>query len=147
MIDKIYLDVNIILDLFLGREPFFNDANEEFTLLEKNRARGYASPLVFSNLFYILRKYETNTTAITLLSRLKMLIRVVTINERIVDMALSSGYRDFEDAVHYYSALESGMHYLLTRNKKDYVESDIVICSAGEYLALRALKKRERRHL
>ncbi|MBN1578692.1 MAG: hypothetical protein JW913_19165 [Chitinispirillaceae bacterium] len=63
---------------------------------------------------------------------------MVTIDERIIDLALSSGYRDFEDAIQYYSALEAGLQFLLTRNKKDYIESDLIICTAREYLALRA---------
>lgn len=56
MTDKIFLDADIILDLFLGRQPFFKDANDVFTLLENNEVSGHVSPLIFSNLFYIFKK-------------------------------------------------------------------------------------------
>lgn len=71
--DKIFIDSDIILDLFLARDPFFEDANDLFSLLENNEIIGHVSPLIFSNLFYILKKYESSKTAVKLLTRLKAL--------------------------------------------------------------------------
>ena len=56
---------------------------------------------------------------------------------------MSSGFKDFEDAIQYYSALESNLDYLITRNKKDYIESGLNICSAKEYLAIRETRQNE----
>ena len=51
-----------------------------------------------------------------------------------VDLALSSTFRDFEDAVQYYAALTNNIEYLITRNKKNYKSSDIPACSPREFL-------------
>jgi predicted nucleic acid-binding protein len=136
MMDRLFIDSDVILDLIQEREHY-PEALRLFTLLEENKAQGYVSPLAFANLFYILRKQESNQFAIAVLARIKALLQVLTINEKIVALALSSGFKDFEDAIQYYSALEEKLDYLITRNKKDYIKTGIIICTAGEYLALR----------
>jgi predicted nucleic acid-binding protein len=136
--DKLYIDSDIILDLILEREPYFKCALELFTLIEEDKIKGFVSPLIFANLFYILRKAYSRLFALQVLQRLKTLLTIVPINEHIIEIALFSSFKDFEDAIQYYSALESRLTYLITRNKNDYKESGLIICSAGEYLALRA---------
>jgi predicted nucleic acid-binding protein len=137
MTDKIFVDSDIILDLIQERENY-SDAVLLFTLIEENKVKGYVSPLIFANLFYILRKQESNKFAMQVLIRLKALVHILTINDKIIELALSSGFKDFEDAIQYYSALEENLKYLITRNKEDYKKSGIIICNAKEYLAIRA---------
>ena len=133
--DKIFIDSDIILDLIQERENY-PDALHLFTLIEENKVKGYVSPLIFANLFYILRKQESSKFALQVLTRLKALLKILTIDEKIIELALSSGFKDFEDAVQYYIALEKNLAYLITRNKEDYKKSGIMICNAREYLAL-----------
>jgi predicted nucleic acid-binding protein len=135
--DKIFIDSDIILDLIQERE-FYPDALALFTLIEENKIRGYVSPLIFSNLFYILRKQESGTFALHVLNRLKTLVHILTIDENIIELALSSEFRDFEDAIQYYSAIAGNLKYLITRNKEDYKKTGIIICNAREYLAIRS---------
>jgi predicted nucleic acid-binding protein len=137
--EKIFVDTDIILDLIQEREHY-SDAVMLFTLIEENKVKGYVSPLIFANLFYILRKQESNKFALQVLIRLKALLHIVTINEKIIELALSSGFKDFEDAIQYYSAIEENIGYLITRNKEDYRKSGIIICNAREYLAQRSAK-------
>jgi len=134
--DRIFVDSDIILDLIQERENH-KDAKQLFTLIEENKVKGFVSPLIFANLFYILRKQQTNKFAMQVLARLKALLHILTINEKIIELALSSGFKDFEDAIQYYSALEENLEYLITRNKDDYRHSGIIICNAKEYLAIR----------
>ena len=135
--DTIFIDSDIILDLIQERK-YYSEALQLFTLIEENKVKGYVSPLIFANLFYILRKQESSKFALQVLARLKALLHILTINEKIIELALSSGFKDFEDAIQYYSALEKNLDYLITRNKEDYKESGIIICNAKEYLAIRS---------
>jgi predicted nucleic acid-binding protein len=135
--DRIFVDSDIILDLIQERENF-SDAAKLFTLIERNKVKAYVSPLIFANLFYFLRKQESNKFALQVLIRLKALLHILTIDEKIIELALSSGFKDFEDAVQYYSALEENLGYLITRNKEDYKKSGMIICNAKEYLAIKA---------
>lgn len=48
-----------------------------------------------------------------------------------------SSFKDFENAIQYYGAIEAGLGYLVSRNKIDYTELGMIISSPKEYLALR----------
>lgn len=135
--DAIFIDLDIILDLIQERK-YYSEALQLFTLIEENKVKGYVSPLIFANLFYILGKQESSKFAMQVLARLKALLHILTINEKIIELALSSGFKDFEGSIQYYSALEENLEYLITRNKEDYKESGIIICNAKEYLAIRS---------
>lgn len=49
-----------------------------------------------------------------------MLLRIVPVGERTIELALCSSFRDFEDAVPYFAALDCKADCLVTRNKKDH---------------------------
>ena len=132
--DKVYIDCDIILDLLSKREPFFKSAESLFSMAEREEINAYVSPLIFANLFYILRKSTSNAKARDTLIKLKLLVDVLPVNEKITELALASEFQDFEDAVHYYTALENGIHYLITRNKKHYKNPELTICTAEEFV-------------
>jgi predicted nucleic acid-binding protein len=136
--DRVFVDTDIIIDLIQEREPFYQDAVLLFSLMEEKKVVGHVSPLIFANLYYILRKGYSKQFAVQVLTRLKALVRILSINEKTIELALSSGFKDFEDAIQYYSALEAKLKYLITRNKADYKKSGIIICTAKEYLSIRA---------
>jgi predicted nucleic acid-binding protein len=133
---KIYVDTDVIFDLLQERHPFHVDAHALFAHFENGSLRGFVSPLIFANLFYILRKDNGAKAAIESLLRLKMLVKVVTVGERTIELALSSHFTDFEDAIQYFAALACGADCLITRNKKDYRNTEIPVFLPGELLRI-----------
>jgi predicted nucleic acid-binding protein len=136
---RVFLDTDIILDLLLQREPYFDAAARLFLLLQQERIEGCVSPLIFSNLFYILRKERSGPEAFSILRRLRLLTRVLRVDEETLDAALSSSFSDFEDAIQYYAALEYDVHAIVTRNKRDFRLAKLPVLSAEECLALYGL--------
>jgi predicted nucleic acid-binding protein len=61
-------------------------------------------------------------------------VRVLAVDDKIIDLALSSKFADFEDAIQYFTAIENGISNLLTRNIKDYAQSRIAVLTAETYL-------------
>jgi len=90
--------------------------------------------VLISNLFYILRKVLGREEAINAIRKLRVLVRVVTIDEEIVDLVLSSKFKDIEDGFQYYGALQDKIGILLTRNTKDFVGKEIVIMNCEEFI-------------
>lgn len=133
---KVYIDSDVILDLLQVRHPFHEDAHSLFALIEQGKLKGFVSPLIFANLFYILRKDCDNKGAVDRLIRLKMLLKVVTIGERTIELALSSSFTDFEDAIQYFAAVDCKADCLITRNKRDYKDSKIPVFLPGELLRI-----------
>jgi predicted nucleic acid-binding protein len=70
-----------------------------------------------------------------ILRRFKILTEVLSLDDKIIDLALNdNGFSDFEDAIQYYSALENGQDIIITRNLKDFKSSKIPVLTATEYL-------------
>jgi predicted nucleic acid-binding protein len=137
--DKVFIDTDIILDLVQEREPHSKFATILFSMIEKGVVKGHVSSLIFANIYYILRKRKSSKFAIGVLRKLKAILRVLPVNEKIIELALSSNFNDFEDAIQYYTALENNIQYLITRNKKDYKEKGLMICNSREFLNLKEM--------
>ena len=76
--------------------------------------------------------------ALALLGKLKLLVRVSAVTETEINSALSSSFKDFEDAIQHFAAkAEGGVSAIVTRNKADYSASEIPVLSPEEYLAKR----------
>ncbi len=132
---RVFIDSDVILDLLLAREPHFTPAVRMFTLIEEKKVEGCVSSLIFANLYYLLRKAKTGPTAKAILQDLKLLLTILPVTEQTIGQALASEFRDFEDAVQYVVARESGIKLLITRNKRDYARSEIEVCTSAEFLS------------
>ena len=130
----VFIDADVILDLLLERRPFFDASASLFMKLQEKELTGSVSPLIFSNLFYILRKELSKEGALAALRKLRLLVDVLSVDSAVVDKALASSFTDFEDAMHYYTASTHGVDAIITRNKKDYRHARLPVYTAGEWL-------------
>ncbi|MBN2175182.1 MAG: PIN domain-containing protein [Bacteroidales bacterium] len=131
---KVFIDSDIILDLLCKRQPFYDFAAEVFTLGDTGNIELVTTSLVFANVFYIVSKMLGIEVAKKLLRKLRIMVSIIFIEEKIVDLALNSKFSDFEDSLQYFTAREHNIHFLLTRNVKDYKEKDVIIQTPEEYL-------------
>src|SRR5262245_44679536 len=129
---RIFIDADIILDLLLVREPFFSGATRLFLLVQDGKIEGFVSPLIFSNLFYVLRKALSGPEALAALRKLRLLTHGLPVDEKTIDLALASSFTDFEDAVQYYAALAQNLDAVVTSNKEDYRPAKLPILTAEE---------------
>lgn len=132
----IFVDTNVVIDLLEKRENFFIEAQELFSLADKQKVKLYISALTIANTYYILQKTLGTSNARKILTRFKLLVHVLPIDDKIIDLALVSDFADFEDAIQYYTALENHAEAIITRNKKDFKNSVLPILTAKEYLNL-----------
>jgi predicted nucleic acid-binding protein len=129
-------DINFILDIFLKREPFYRSAARVFKKIEDGKLRGYLCSLSFPTLFYLLTKELNREKALKTLEKIRIVFRVAPVDEKVIDMSLVSDFKDFEDAVQYYSALRSKADCIITRNKSDYSDDKIPVLTPDEFLAV-----------
>jgi predicted nucleic acid-binding protein len=132
---RIFLDTNVILDLLGERVPFFDSIAKVATLADKKKLILIVSPLSFTTIDYVLNKYETSESVLNKLRKFKIICKICEVNEEIINKALNSNFKDFEDAVQYFTALQSNCSIILTRNGKDFKNSTIPIMTAEEYLS------------
>ncbi|MBI5189042.1 MAG: PIN domain-containing protein [Nitrospirae bacterium] len=128
-------DINFILDIFLKREPFYYSAAKLFKKIEDKELKGYLCALSFPTLFYLLSKELNRGKAIKTLEKIRIVFSVASVDEKVIDLSLTADFKDFEDAVQYYSAVQVKADCLITRNKDDYVDDKIPILTPEEFLA------------
>jgi predicted nucleic acid-binding protein len=130
----VFVDTDIVLDLLGNRKPFYRHAAELFTIADRSEITIFVSSLSFSNLNYILSKQYSSNQARKILMKFKTLVTVLSVSDKVVELALLSDFKDFEDALQYYTALENGVTLLLTRNLKDFKTAGIPIMTAEQCL-------------
>jgi predicted nucleic acid-binding protein len=136
---KIFLDTNIILDLLAYRMPFYTDAAELFSLADKKKFTLSISSLCFADIHYILSKQNPGMEVRKILRNFKVLVNVLSLDDKITDLALNSEFRDYEDAIQYNTAIENEQELIITRNQADFKDSKLPIMTAGEFL--KSIKK------
>jgi predicted nucleic acid-binding protein len=134
--DKLFLDTNIILDLVSPRPPFSLFAQKLFSKSQKLNMGIYASALSFPNINYLLSRVTNKETAKQVLLKIKPLITILPLTDKIIQLALASDFNDFEDAIQYYTALENNITTLITRDLKDFKKANIRVMTSEEYLNL-----------
>ena len=132
--EKLLVDTNIVIDLLSKREAFFEEAQKLFTRADHKQVKLTVSALTFANTHYLLSKYQKLDDARKTLLKLKVLVNVAPLDDKILELALVSDFKDFEDAIQYHTAVENGMDLIITRNKKDFQHSKLPIMTAKEYL-------------
>ena len=125
---KIFIDTNIVLDLLGKREPFYEDAAKLFSLADRGKIKLYVSSLTIANSNYVLSKLKSAKDARVILIKFKILVVVLELNDKIIDLSLNDdSFKDFEDGLQYYTALENESDILITRNLKDFKSSKIPV--------------------
>ena len=132
--EKLFVDTNIVLDLLQKREEFYREAQELFTLADKKKVKLYISSLTIANTHYLLSRHYNSNDSRKILAKFKVLVEVLSLDHKIIDLALTSDLKDFEDAVQYYTALENNMDLIITRNKRDFKKQSIPVLTAKEYI-------------
>ena len=130
----IFLDTNIIIDIFAARAPHDIAAIELYRLAKDNKIKIYISAESFTTIYYILRinKIAHNKCLLIFQDLLKT-TTVMTTNELIINKAVLIGFDDFEDGVQFISAKSnSKINLIVTRDKKGFKKSDITIADANQ---------------
>jgi len=129
------IDTNIVLDLLSKREPFYESSAQLFSLSDKKKLKLTVSALTFANTNYVLSKLKSAIEAREILRRFKILIKILPLNDKIIDLALNDkNFQDFEDGLQYYTAVENNQDYIITRDLKDFKNSKIPVMTSEEFL-------------
>ena len=133
----LFLDTNIIIDFLTERLPHYTLANEIFLKASNKEVCIYTSSLSLANCFYILGsqyKFDRNRLNSVMKDLLKI-IKVTDMTGDNVDSALNSDFKDFEDAMQNFSAINNtDISIIITRNEKDFASSSLLVQTPQQFL-------------
>ena len=133
---KILFDTNIILDVLLNREQFVELSVNLVSLVENNELEGYLCATTITTLDYLITKTLNREKAKNEIKKLLNLFQIATVNSTVLELALNSRFKDFEGAVQYYSGKCSEIDAIVTRNTKDYRNSELPVYTPDELLKI-----------
>ena len=133
--ENIFVDTNVVIDLLAKREPFYKEAQDLFTLSDKKEVQLFISSLTFANAYYSIVRHHKEVDAKKYLSKFKVLVTILSLEDKAIELALASDFKDFEDGLQYFVAMDNEADVIITRNKKDYTNSKIPVMTAGEYMS------------
>ena len=135
---KILIDTDVILDFFFDRRPFSEYATIILSRCEKKVLEGFITPVIISNVYCMLRQTAKHEKVIEKLRKLSGIIDILPMDSQTVRQALDSDFKDFEDALQNYAALNSGgIDVIITRNVKDYKAGKISVMTPESFVKLR----------
>lgn len=134
MMENIFVDTNIIIDLLAKRDLFYKDAQALFTLSDKKEIQLCISSLSFANAYYSIVKHHKDIDAKKYLAKFKVLVKVLPLEDKAIELALASNFNDFEVGLQYFIAMDNESDIIITRNKKDFKNAKIPVMTACEYI-------------
>ena len=136
MENRVFIDTNVLIDVFVEREDFYTDSAAIWMMAETNQIQGFISAISYNNINYFLTRISTKQKARKAMLLLRDIFDTVPLDQKILNRAIDGDFKDFEDAIQYHSAISASAICLITRNKKDFKKSDIPILAPTEFLAL-----------
>ena len=132
---RVFVDTNVLLDVFAQREPFCADAMRIWTLAESGRIEASVSALSFSNCYYLVRKHSGRGNAEKAIRLLRDTFTPVDLTAQVLNQAIDAELNDFEDAIQFYSAMRARAACIITRNPDHFPRSHVGVFSPAEFLA------------
>ncbi len=137
--EKVLIDTDVLLDFFFDRKPFSDYATKILSLCNQNKIMGFSTPVIIANTYYLLRKAAKHEVVIDKLNQLLKIIDILNVDRNVVLKALNSDFKDFEDALQNFSAIENReIKVIITRNIKDFKNSSLAVLTPETYVKSRA---------
>ena len=134
---KVLFDTNIIIDILKRREPHFEKSNEVFMFAIDGKIESFICVSAITDIFYILRKEYTDTkTMLGIIFDILEIVKPIDVFVRDIYNAAKLDFLDFEDAVTAAVAQREKADYIITRNKRDFLQSFIPAITPDEFLHL-----------
>lgn len=131
---NVLIDTNILLDYIQHRE-YFSLSEQILTLCAKKEIYGFIAAHSVPNMFYLLRKDFSDAERRKILLSLTELLPVVGIDHAKIEGALRNNtFSDFEDCLQVECAKEINAAFIITRNAKDFLESEIAVITPEDFL-------------
>ena len=131
---KVLIDTNIILDIALQREPFFETADQIFRKIDERAIKGFVTASSVTDIYYVSKKACGQEKTIEFIRELIDILEVLSVTKETIINALDAEFQDFEDAVQFCIADMNRMDVIVTRNKSDFELSTIAVYTPEELI-------------
>ena len=133
---KVLIDTNILLDVLTERDGFWEESLAIWNLCRDEKLRGFISALSIPNIVYIMRKSLTPEKTEELIRKMSVLFEIADLKVSDITEAAQMLVHDFEDGVQMSTAKRIQADYIVTRNTRDFLSSDVPCIEPAEMLKI-----------
>jgi predicted nucleic acid-binding protein len=133
---KLLLDVNIVLDVLLDREPHARAAAAVWRAVESRQVEGFLSAHAITTVHYFVARQFGQKRAAEVISTMLGVFEVAAVSGRTLREAVLLQCPDFEDAVAAAAAHQGGCDFIVTRDLRGFNNSPVRVLAPEAAAAL-----------
>ena len=132
---RVMIDTNILLDVLIHRDEFYEDSRAVLKLCENQAVQGFVTASAITDIFYITRKALGSVEeTYKIIGSILNIVRILTVTNEDVIQAFQEKAKDFEDCLMATCAKANHCDGIVTRNAKDFLNFGITLYSPSELL-------------
>ena len=135
---RVLLDINVVLDVFLARNPWLADSAAVVQAGLDGKVTAYLSAASPPTIFYVVRGNANLAKAHAVIKECLGNFPILPVDRTALEMATTFPGSDFEDNLQIACAVEAKLDPIVTRNPKDFAGSPVPVLTPAELLALLA---------
>ena len=139
---RILLDTNICIDLLVDRKLSADQKKQLFTIFLKENIDIFIPSCSIDTIYYILNSSMKIKDSVVKqkVSILLKYIKTVELKRNAIDNALTSEFKDFEDALINNTAISNSIDTIMTFNTKDFSKSSLNIITPLSFIQEHGIK-------
>lgn len=131
---ELMIDTNIIFDVLMERAPYFDAAYQILQLCESTLFHGHVSTLAIADLIYCCRKRLSPEETLNVCLDFSEILTIEDLKaEDLLDAELLK-WQDFEDSVQYMIAKRVKADFIISRDLKGFLQSDIQVITPHDFV-------------
>ncbi len=132
---RVLIDTNIMLDMLMGRQPYFDMADQIIKMCADKKIEGYMAAHSIPNMFYVLRKSMSDENRREALKSLCQIVKIEGIDFFKIFSAIErKEFSDLEDCLQEECSVSIAADYIVTRNVKDFTMSRVPAILPNDFL-------------
>ena len=135
---RVFLDANVILDIYDATRPFYKESSKAIsTLLQQKNTELFTSCDIITTLYYLLAK-KGKSEALNSILDVNELCTVIEFGNKEIEescklMKQNSNFTDLEDTIQYTIAKKASCDLILSNDRR-FVSEDILLMSSKEFV-------------
>jgi predicted nucleic acid-binding protein len=131
------IDTNIVLDWILERRPLAESAKRVIELCISGDIHGFLAAHTILNIFFIIRKEKSVAERKEILLMLCDCFEIIDVEKSMIVAVLENEkWQDLEDGLQMQCAMHEKPDYIITRNIKDLVHSEVKALLPEDFLKI-----------
>ena len=132
---KLLLDINVVLDILLDRQPHAAVSGAVWAKIEKGEASGFLPAHGATTIHYLIERDRGAKVARQVLEGIVQVLEIAPVDGAVVSNALALSWPDFEDAVCAAAAQAKDCDAIVTRDPAGFPDSPVPVLDPETALA------------